>query len=202
MFCSNCGKETSYDSIFCPTCGHKLRNASIQNQSSNTTYWYYLSDNDRKGPVTEQQVADLVANGTIIRGTMVWKEGLDKWIKIEDTSLNHIVQRVMPAAPGNSVSDKWIWALATIPLFVNYILAGCFPTFSIPVVSFITMTLNVTFALFDVIDLKKNGIDAGNWVWLGLILVPIYLFVRSSKTTKNYAPGIIWCILFLLSLCI
>ena len=47
-------------------------------------------------------------------------------------------------------------------------------------------------------DLKKSGIVVESWIWVGFVLVPVYLFVRAAKTNKNKAPGIVWCVLFVL----
>lgn len=207
MFCPNCGKEISDGALFCQSCGYKLnqedsQNNAESNQKNNdsTVLWYYIAGNERKGPVTEQQVEDLTKSGIIARGTMVWREGFSGWLKVEDTALKYIVERIVPATPMNALSDKWLWALATVPLLVNFLLARFIPASASIVLTIIVIGLNILFLTLDTRDLRKNGVTPESWLWLGFLLVPVYLFVRGAKTTKNIAPGIVWCVLFVLSL--
>ena len=164
--------------------------------------WYYLAGDGREGPVTEKQIEDLARSGNIGRKTMVWKEGVSDWIKIEDSDLKYIVERFVPATPMNAISDKWLWALATIPLIVDTVLVSLIPESASIICTIAIIGLNILFMTLDNRDLKKNGIAYESWLWLGVILVPVYLFVRAAKTTKNIAPGIVWCVLFVLSLSI
>jgi len=41
--------------------------------------WYYVQGSEQKGPVTEAELAQLVANGTVTASTLVWREGMDQW---------------------------------------------------------------------------------------------------------------------------
>lgn len=41
--------------------------------------WYYAIDGQRHGPVSEQEFAQLIANGTITGETLVWRQGVDQW---------------------------------------------------------------------------------------------------------------------------
>ena len=41
--------------------------------------WYYVSDGQRVGPVSQEQFDALVAGGTIALSTMVWREGMPQW---------------------------------------------------------------------------------------------------------------------------
>ena len=61
---------------------------------------------------------------------------------------------------------------------------------------------NVFFICKDIDEIKKAGQDAEAWLYLGLILVPVYLYVRESKTNKKYAPLVVWCVLFFIDLII
>ena len=38
------------------------------------------------------------------------------------------------------------------------------------------------------------------WLWMGFIFVPVYMFLRVSRTTKQYWPAIVWCACFVLDL--
>lgn len=41
--------------------------------------WFYALNNEQKGPVTEQELSQLVQQGAVTGDTLVWKEGLAEW---------------------------------------------------------------------------------------------------------------------------
>lgn len=41
--------------------------------------WYYAQDSRQQGPVSEEAFRQLVADGVITRGTLVWQEGMAEW---------------------------------------------------------------------------------------------------------------------------
>lgn len=41
--------------------------------------WFYASGNERKGPVTQEALADLVAANEVTDSTLVWHEGMPEW---------------------------------------------------------------------------------------------------------------------------
>jgi len=84
--------------------------------------------------------------------------------------------------------DKWAWTLACIPV-LNFVNVGWI----------ILIILNTIFAILDINELKKKGHNPGGWIWLGLFLIPVYLFIRASKTNNKYYYAITWCVLFVLS---
>ena len=204
MFCPNCGKEISDDSVFCQYCGYKLKKDFEQEQqkkdkSKDEKSWYYSSSNEQWGPVTEEQMIALIKNGAIKRDTMVWCERFSGgWVRAENTVLAYSFQGGSSASIDN-LSDKWLWALATIPLFASIVLDNVMLSASV-LSTVIVVGLNILFISLDENELKNNGITAESWLWLGVILVPVYLFVRALKTTKNIIPGIVWCVMFVLSL--
>ena len=102
-----------------------------------------------------------------------------------------------------TVSEKWLWALATVPIFISMILGILMPYLIAQnpyVLSIIVTVANIVFLSLDVSEMKKSGKNVGAWIWTGLLLVPVYLYVREKNTNKNYVPLIVWCILFVLSL--
>lgn len=207
MFCSYCGKEVDSDSLFCQACGRPIKKDISREQEEpktnadeTTVLWYYLSGNERKGPITEQQITDLVKSGVVDRNTMVWREGFSEWLKTEDTALKYIVQSILPATPMSALSDKWLWALATVPTLAGFILLLFIPSSASFLVTIAQIVLNIVFLSLDTKALRENGYYPETWLYLGILLVPVYLFVRASKTTKNMAPGIVNCILIVLSI--
>ena len=196
--CPRCGKHVTYEAAFCQSCGSKLETAA-QNINSETQ-WYYLYDDEQRGPYSEDYIAELIEGKEIDRKTYVWRAGLNEWTMIENTELNHLVQNVIPSLPMSEISDKWLWALATIPIISEALMRQFMPSIISSLDrSIILVILNSLFILLDVAYLMKRHIKLSAWLKTGILLVPIYLFGRAAKTNKHYAPGITWCILVLLS---
>ena len=94
---------------------------------------------------------------------------------------------------------KYAWILAIVPIIVAIITTklgmGYYSTL-------ICIILNCIFLVCDKKDLQNSGTDIEKYIWLGFVLVPIYLFVRASKIDRNYGYAITWCILFIAQLVI
>lgn len=97
-----------------------------------------------------------------------------------------------------AVSDKWAWTLATAPLSVDIVFGSWAVTGVI--LTIIVIVLNCIILMLDKKELESNGNKPGDWIWLGLVLVPVYLFMRASKMGGKYGYAITWCGLFLISL--
>ena len=50
--------------------------------------------------------------------------------------------------------------------------------------------------MLDSDELNKVGTNVNNWMWMGVVLVHAYLFVRVSKTNKQYGYAIMWWMLW------
>ena len=99
---------------------------------------------------------------------------------------------------GNMIDNRYVWALATVPISIS-ILLDVFLRGSI-LTMVITIIMNIVFLSLDVKAVQNAGKNAESWLWLGVVLVPLYLFMRASKMDKNYAYGYTWCGIFLASL--
>ena len=188
MWKCECGNNCDESSNFCPVCG-----AGIDNKK-----WYYSINGARVGPVNIDKIRNEISIGNINAKTLVWSKGYVDWKRAEDTSLYRYISTEVPPMKVDEVSDKWAWALATIPLIINLFL------FEIGLgqlgLTIVVIILNCMLLFSDIAYLKTTGINPGNWVFLGLILVPIYLFIRASKTTKKYGYAFTWCTLFIISI--
>jgi len=101
------------------------------------------------------------------------------------------------------LSDKWVWTLACVPIFgmiLEYIVLNVVGFHSEWTGIFIFITLNIIFVSLDISELENKGFHPDGWLWLGLLLVPVYLFIRANKTNKKFGYAITWCVLFMLSL--
>lgn len=202
MYCPECGAEIIGSPKFCTNCGYRLDAGTNQSNSAppsiDNRQWYYYKGRDKMGPVSTEDMIQYVRRRSVLSDTKVWATGFNDWVRADQTELNVYMFNMGPSMPVNEISDKWIWAMATIPLILAVILPaflariGIDPTFA----TFIVFAVNIVFLAGDSKELKKGGKDAGAWLICALILMPLYIFVREGKTNKNYAPGILWCILF------
>lgn len=60
--------------------------------------WYYAEGNDRKGPLPEAEIRDLVARGTITATTLVWSEGMPDWVSAARAGLIAVPESAVPSA--------------------------------------------------------------------------------------------------------
>lgn len=107
---------------------------------------------------------------------------------------------VASSLPDDDVSSKYAWSLATVPILVSWFVAAF--GFSFWIVTLCTILLNAIFLMLDSDELKKSGINVNSWMWMGVVLVPAYLFVRASRTNKKYGYAIAWCLMFFFDLLI
>ena len=101
------------------------------------------------------------------------------------------------------LSDKWVWTLACVPIFgmiLEYLVLNVIGFYSEWTGVVIFIALNVIFLTLDISELRKKGYNPDGWIWLGLLLIPVYLFIRASKTNKKFGYAITWCVLFVLSM--
>ena len=164
--------------------------------------WYCFEDGERRGPFLETQIADSLGNGSATGETLVWRSGFDDWKKLRDTELCTYLQNDIPPVPLNAISDKWMWCLASVPLVLGLVSGNTEETSSDSDgmwLMIIGAILNSVFVILDVGLLKKSGRQAGAWLWLGLVIMPIYMGVRAYHTNKNWIPLIVWVVLFVLT---
>jgi hypothetical protein len=62
--------------------------------------WYYIGHYGQLGPLTREQVEELVQGGVIVRETYVWRAGMTDWIRADAAPELQACFRVMqPAGP-------------------------------------------------------------------------------------------------------
>ena len=47
--------------------------------------WYYANNNENLGPVSEEEMQELIQSGVIQPNTLVWTEGMKDWISMEES---------------------------------------------------------------------------------------------------------------------
>ncbi len=46
--------------------------------------WYYVENNDRKGPVSENELKSMISEGSLGANNYVWTKGFENWKKVQD----------------------------------------------------------------------------------------------------------------------
>ena len=196
MFCTSCGKEIENQTIYCSECGSKQIN-ELKKKSDNVE-WYYVKNNLQQGPHPMDYIVSEINAGNITRETLIWQKGMENWLPAGQTYLSQMINVIVPNLPVDIIDNRFVWALATIPIFVSWFVGAIFGMQVLTMI--ITIILNIVFITLDIKVVKNTGKNAESWLWLGVVLVPIYLFVRASKTDKNYGYGTVWCVMFVLSM--
>ena len=154
----------------CSVCGRNYISLGIDSER-----WKSLSETQKK-----QILNRGIANAT---SREIEEPGIESSTSYKETSAD--------------VSDKWIWPLATVGIVVSWISSSIFGSL---ISIIICVVLNIVFLTQDIKELKDAGYDPDSWMYMGFFLLPVYLFVRESKTNRNWAPGIVNCVLLFLDL--
>jgi uncharacterized membrane protein len=85
IVCPDCHHMVSKDAETCPSCGRKLkitsveRPADLRGDGSMTSSWWYVSNNQRTGPIADEELRRLLVDGTLNSNSLVWKQGMEEW---------------------------------------------------------------------------------------------------------------------------
>lgn len=96
--------------------------------------WYYSQNNERHGPISETELADLQQTGTITEETLVWREGWNDWRRFADANLSPAVAaegldacvecgKVLPTSEMLQYEGSWVCPTCK-PLFFQKIREG------------------------------------------------------------------------------
>lgn len=177
-----------------------------------TTQWYYEENGQKKGPVSEEQISQLIRASTVSHGTPVWKQGFVDWLPIESSDLRKYLDATSPPPlSGDHVNNTLVWILAFAPLigyFLEWVVAGAIHKGNEFAAEramedakywFITLALNLVLSFADENRLRKAGHNTSKfkgWVWL----VPVYLYQRAKATRQNLAYFCVWIVCFIFTL--
>lgn len=174
--------------------------------------WFYEEGGQRKGPISENEIIEMIKIKKITHGSSVWEKRYPDWQKIENTELRtYLHANEPPPLTGEHVNNTVVWVLAFAPLiglFLEYFFAGLVNSSSQYAAEaameeskywFITVALNIALSIMDEKKLKKAGNNTEKfkgWVWI----VPVYLFQRAKNLKHNYAYFGVWVACFILTL--
>ena len=154
---------------FCTKCGTQVQeNSNFCKQCGNT-----LQD-------VPQSTQNLSENN---EANNIYNAKLDEMARARGVNMGAVKREI---------SDKWVWTLACTPILWMILDNLIYNELG---VSVICIAVNVIFVILDLNELKNKGYNPGGWVWFGFLLLPVYLFIRASKTNKKYSYAITWCAL-------
>lgn len=179
-------------------------------ESTREVKWYFEEKGERKGPISESEIEQLIINKTISYGNTVWNSSMQNWTAIEESQFSAILRSVEPPPLlGNSLNNSVVWVLAFAPVIgflLEYFIAGAIwgeirgtAKVESGALWYITVILNIALSYYDEKQLAKSGHDTKKFkgfVWL----VPVYLYQRAHSLKQNKGYFIAWIICFLLIL--
>ena len=160
--------------------------------------WYYEVKGERKGPVTEATIQQMVKEGILTKDSVVWKKGMPDWVNIEKTDFkSHIDDSLPPPLSGDKVNNAVIWILAFAPIIGTILehLVARQANMDVNDLFMITVALNIGLSYYDANCLQKAGHDASKYKGLAW-LVPVYLYKRAKALKQNLAYFIVWIVCF------
>jgi hypothetical protein len=165
-----------------------------------TADWHYEMNGTRSGPVSENDIHELIAANKLGRGSFVWRKGMSEWVKLDTTAFGARFANEPPPLTGAAVSNTLVWWLAFGPLvgeFIAGMLAGATDK-SIDKFWWVTLVLNIALSVADEKKLKQAGHDTSQMG--AAYIVPVYLFKRAKILNQSNSYFIVWVVLFCLSL--
>lgn len=165
--------------------------------SEKTNNWYYVAKGERVGPISLQELRDLVTKEKINEETKVWN-GEGDWKSAKETELADMFKRpagVPPPLSGTDVDNKFVWFVVAVPiigLIIEYMIGRD--------LAWIYWIINIVLCVLDERKLKSAGHKAPTTWWA--IIIPVYLWKRAGllKQTKNYFWG--WIASFIIAILI
>lgn len=99
MICPNCKYENVKEAKYCTECGTKLEvieeekpaveeqegAGTEQQETIPPTQWHYVKGEESVGPISQEEMQQLIQNKEINENTYVWKEGMEDWILLRDS---------------------------------------------------------------------------------------------------------------------
>lgn len=180
-------------------------------EAQETTTWFYEDKGQRKGPISEPEMIQMIKSSVISYGTSVWKQGFPDWLKIENTDLEiHLDKSVPPPLLGENVNNTIVWVLAFAPIigyFMEWMIAGAIyenefaASLAMAVGKFwyVTVILNVVLSYWDERKLRDAGHNTEKFkAWC--LIVPVYLYQRAKTTKQSLSYFIVWCVCFFIFL--
>jgi hypothetical protein len=172
--------------------------------------WYFIEQGQRKGPFPGTKMLQLVQTEPIAGDTLIWRKGFADWTPLRSTELGAYSRDTPPPVAANHVNNALAWTIAIAPLGYM-LLTGAIQAYELEnpyedhpilaLISFLVPALvNAALCLADERQLKRAGYF-DKWLTLsGILLAPVYLFLRAKRLRQFPSYGIAWVACFVISI--
>jgi GYF domain 2 len=164
--------------------------------------WYYTASGERHGPETRETMEIGVNSGNLPAEALVWKSGMTDWRPVSQTDL-WAASNEPPPLSGENVNNTavWIWAFAPLIPINAILMAIDLPvSFQAKLMWTIGFAINMVFWTLDGHQLQRAGHNRDGWGRWGILVVPVYLFIRAAKLKQSNGYAIIWLACFAVSI--
>lgn len=183
---------------------------TVEGAATDADDWFFAEQGQRKGPITAASLLELLRTEAIDGDTPVWRKGFADWQPLRTTDLGVYLQDSPPPIAPAHINNALVWTIALAPL--AYALFGGFieayelqnPYEDHTVLGFLSFLVpagvNAALCLMDERQLKRAGYS-NKWLTLfGIVLAPVYLFLRAKRLRQVPSYGIVWVACFILSI--
>ena len=163
------------------------------------TVWHYNLKGTPTGPTSAEGIANLYTNGTIDEDTLVWNaERGGAWTRLDQVPELRAL-RTSPALPASAVSDVWVWAMVAVPVIGTLaevvVSESSGASISLRAALFFYFIAYGTLAALDTCAIAKSGrTKKVGTIGPFILLVPVYLFVRTQRLKKSFAVLAFWAV--------
>lgn len=145
--------------------------------------WFYVDGDSQRGPVEEQEIRRLLAEGVINQGTLLWREGMAQWSPLSQTEFGGSAPSVAGQAPNIPYVPQPIGygAGQHVPNYLTQaILVTLFCCVPFGIVAIVySAQVNPKLSVGDYIGARQASDKARMWCWwsfgIGLAAVAFYV---------------------------
>jgi GYF domain 2 len=172
--------------------------------------WFYALGGQRMGPVSADELRELLATQTIDGDTPIWRKGMADWQLLGKTDIGADLKETPPPIRPDDVNNGFVWALAVAPIAYIFVQIAIIDyqafhlgedvSFSSALTWLIPALTNATLCILDEKQLKRAGYNSGWMTLFALLLAPVYLFMRAQRLRQTPSYGYVWIVSFVVSI--
>ncbi|MFH1147526.1 MAG: RDD family protein [Pseudomonadota bacterium] len=151
--------------------------------------WYYVLDGDKVGPISEDEMHDLIGDGKIGPKTLVWHEGMAQWQQLSEVHIEKSAVMEMAQGPKTEVCSgcgKSVPSEDMIRYGGRWVCANCKPVLAQRLMEGAMVWHAVRYAGFWI----RLGAKLIDGIILGIMsLIPVPLIGLFLDPSEQYAPG-------------
>lgn len=146
----------------------------------------------------EEVVAPIYQPGDVVHGHLLGADG--QWYAVQPGAQAPPPKQTPPPSGVRPLNNAYLWALAVVGPIFTFLQVFASTTDLLWLLVFTVIGLNTVFAFLDEKEVKASRpeVKPVTFVW-GLMLVPVYLWLRRRDTRENQLPVVLWFVGVLVS---